>query len=201
MTQKTVSSYGSWKSPINSDLIVAGSIGLSSCCFNGQEIYWLEGRPSEGGRSVIVRYSEDGVHEDITPKPFNVRTRVHEYGGGAFLVSGSTIYFTNFADQRVYVQKIGETPQPLTPESPLRYADFRLDKSRNRLICVAEDHSNPNTEPENKIVTIDLSTGNVKTLINGADFYTSPRLSLDNSQLAWLSWNHPNMPWDNTELY
>ena len=196
-----IASYGSWKSPISSELIVSGSIGLSSVKFDGDQLYWLEGRPAEGGRSVIVGYSADGVKTDITPPPFNVRSRVHEYGGGAFLISQGIIYFTNFADQRVYIQQIGTTPQPLTPESKLRYADFCLDKTRNLLICVAEDHSNPDTEPENKLVTIDLTTGEVTTLVDGADFYSSPRLSPDNSQIAWLSWNHPYMPWDSTELY
>lgn len=200
-SNQTRASYGSWKSPISSDLIVSGSIGLSSCCFDGDEIYWLESRPSEGGRYVIVNYSGDGVKQDVTPQPFNVRSRVHEYGGGAFLVNQGIVYFTNFVDQRIYLHRVGETPQVLTPESKLRYADFCLDKVRNRLICVAEDHTNPNTEPENKLVSIDLTTGNVNNLVIGADFYSSPRLSPDNSQLAWLSWNHPNMPWDNTQLY
>lgn len=201
MTQTTIASYGSWRSPISSDLIVSTTIGLGAVKFDGNNIYWLESRPSEGGRSVIVKLNADGSAIDITPKPFNVRSRVHEYGGGAFFIHESTVYFTNFTDQRVYVQKKGETPQPLTSESALRYADFSFDKIRNRLICVAEDHSNPNTEPENKLVTIDLTTGEVKTLVNGADFYSSPRISPDNSRLAWLAWHHPNMPWDGTELF
>jgi len=215
MTQTTIANYGSWRSPINSDLIVSNTIGLSAVKFDGNDIYWLENRPSEGGRSVIVKLDDDGKTEDITPKPFNVRSRVHEYGGGAFFIHESIIYFTNYSDQRIYVQKKGETPQPLTAESSLRYADFSFDKIRNRLICVAEDHSNLNSpptpnsegvqngkiEPENKLVTIDLTTGEVKTLVNGADFYSSPRISPNNSQLAWLSWQHPHMPWDSTELY
>jgi dipeptidyl aminopeptidase/acylaminoacyl peptidase len=201
MTQTTMASYGSWRSPISSDLIVSDTIGLGAVKFDGNNIYWLENRPSEGGRSVIVSLKEDSTTEDITPKPFNVRSRVHEYGGGAFFIHESTIYFTNFADQRVYLQKKGETPQPLTGESFLRYADFSFDKPRHRLICVAEDHSNPHTEPENKLVTIDLSTGEVNTLVRGADFYSSPRISPDHSRLAWLAWHHPNMPWDSTELY
>lgn len=201
MTETTIANYGSWRSPISSDLIVSSTIGLGAVKFDGNNIYWLESRPSEGGRSVIVCLQEDGTTVDITPKPFNVRSRVHEYGGGAFFIHDDTIYFTNFSDQRLYLQKKGEIPQPLTAESSLRYADFSFDKIRNCLICVAEDHSNPNTEPENKIVTIDLNTGEVKTIISGADFYSSPRISPNNSQLAWLSWHHPNMPWDSTELY
>lgn len=201
MTQATMANYGLWPSPITSDLIVSSTIGLGAVKFDGNNIYWLESRPSEGGRSVLVCLKEDNTIIDITPKNFNVRSRVHEYGGGAFLIDEGIIYFTNFSDQRVYHHIQGENPQPLTPESSLRYADFVLDKTRNRLICVAEDHSNPHTEAENKIVTIDLTTGEVKTLVEGADFYSSPRLSPHNSQLAWLQWHHPNMPWDATQLY
>lgn len=201
MTPTIIANYGTWRSSITSDSIVSGTIGLSAVKFDGNNRYWLESRPGEGGRSTLVCLNEDGTTVDITPKPFNVRSRVHEYGGGAFLIHHSIIYFTNFTDQRIYVHKKGENPQPLTAESKLRYADFILDKSRNRLISVAEDHSNSNTEPENKLVSIDLTTGEVKNLVTGADFYTSPRLSPDNSQLAWIAWYHPNMPWDSTELY
>ncbi|MBL1208787.1 S9 family peptidase [Geminocystis sp. GBBB08] len=201
MTQTTIANYGSWRSPISSDLIVSATIGLGAVKFDRKEIYWLESRPSEGGRSVIVCLNEDGTTVDITPKPFNVRSRVHEYGGGAFLIHEGIIYFSNFTDRQIYVHKKGEIPQPLTAESSLRYADFALDKTRNRLICVAEDHTNPNTEPENKLVTIDLTTGKVQNLVTGADFYSSPRISTDNAQLAWLAWYHPNMPWDSTKLY
>lgn len=201
MITKKVAPYGSWESPITSDLIVSATVGLTSVCYDGEDIYWLEGRPSEGGRSVIVHRSSDNILSDITPYPFNVRSRVHEYGGGAFLIVEGIIYFTNFTDQRVYHHKQGETPQPLTPESQLRYADFCFDKHHNRLICVCEDHSNPNSEAINKIVSIDLNSGEVTTLIQGDDFYSSPCLSPDGSQLAWLSWNHPQMPWDSTQLW
>lgn len=192
--------YGTWKSPITSDLIVAGTIGLSSPLFHGEDIYWLESRPLEGGRNVIVRQSPNGETEDVTPPPFNVRSRVHEYGGGAFTVYKDTVYFTNFRDQRVYCQKRGETPQPLTPENQLRYADFCVDAYRNRLICVAEAHSPSSPQPENFIIAISLDKGEITTLIKGANFYSSPRISPDGSQLAWLEWNHPHMPWDSTRL-
>lgn len=201
MTKKQISSYGSWKSPISSDLIVSGTVGLSSVTYDRDCIYWLEGRPTEGGRNVIVCRDSEGKVTDITPPPFDVRSRVHEYGGGAFLVVENTIYFCNYNDQRVYIQKPSETPQPLTPENKLRYADFRFDKIHNRLICVCEDHSSTEGEPLNKIVSIDAKSGEITTLVEGNDFYSSPRLSPDGSQLVWLSWNHPNMPWDSTQLY
>lgn len=200
MTDQCVKSYGQWQSPITSELIVSGSKSLSEVKFDQNDIYWLENRPSEGGRAVIVHCDSALQTKDITPERFNVDSRVHEYGGGAYMVKNGTVYFCNNQDQRVYVQKLGEIPQPLTPEGKMRYADFCLDSSRNRLICVAEDHSNANHEPENKLVTIDLHSGEVQNLVEGADFYASPRLSPDQTQLAWLSWHHPYMPWESTYL-
>lgn len=201
VNQKQKASYGSWKSPITSDLIVSGSVSLKETVCDRNNIYWLEGRPSEGGRNVIVCCDDKGKMTDVTPQPFNVRNRVHEYGGGSFLVVEGTVYFTNYKDQRIYVQKPDQSPQPLTPDNQLRYADFRLDKKHNRLISVCEDHSASEGEPLNKIVTIGVNSGQVKTLIEGNDFYTSVRISPDGTKLAWLCWNHPNMPWDSTELW
>jgi len=196
-----IAPLGSWKSPITTDLIVAGTIGLSSITIDGNDVYWIEGRPSEGGRNVIVRQTPDGQTTDITPPPFNVRTRVHEYGGGAFLVADGTIYFSNFADQRLYRQTPGTEPQPLTPKANLRYADGVIDKQRDRLICIQEDHTKGG-EPTNRIVSINLKNGeDIQILAEGYDFYASPRLSNDGSELCWISWNHPNMPWDGTELW
>jgi dipeptidyl aminopeptidase/acylaminoacyl peptidase len=193
--------YGSWKSPITSDLIVAATVGLGQIALDGDDIYWNEARPTEGGRNALVRWPPDGRTTDVTPPPFNVRTRVHEYGGGAFTVSHGVVYFSHFADQRVYRQTLDSVPQPLTPEGARRYADALVDHRRNRLICVCEDHSNNAAEPVNSLVSIDLTSGAVRVLVSGHDFYSSPRLSPDGSRLAWLAWNHPNMPWDGTELW
>ncbi len=193
--------YGSWKSPITADLIVAGTIGLGSIALDGEDVYWIEGRPSEGGRSVIVRHTPDGQTIDMTPPPFNARTRVHEYGGGSFFVTDGTIYFSNFADQRLYRQTADTQPQPLTSEANVRYADGVMDKQRDRIICVQEDHSGDG-EVVNRIVSINIKNGeDIQILAEGNDFYASPRLSPDGSQLCWSSWNHPNMPWDGTELW
>ena len=194
-----LSPHGSWKSPISSDLIVAQTIGISSVTSDGEDIYWLEARPQEKGRNVLVRLQPDGSTQDITPSPFNVRTRVHEYGGGAYLITEGIIYFSNYEDQRLYQQTPHSQPIPLTPKDTRRYADFILDAKRNRLIAVAEDHASQ-TEPENSLVTIDLTTGSVQTLAKGHDFYSSPRLSADGSTLAWLTWDHPYMPWDSSQL-
>jgi dipeptidyl aminopeptidase/acylaminoacyl peptidase len=204
MTTAHIAPYGSWKSPITSDLIVAGSLRLGEIRLDGATIYWSEGRPLEGGRNVIVQRLPDGQTRDITPAtPFNVRTRVHEYGGGAYQVANSTIYFSNFIDQRLYKQPVGEDPQPITPEAPFRYADAVIDPSRHRLICVREDHSNGEHEPINTIVSVSLagSDDGGTVIVSGSDFVASPRLSPDGSQLAWISWNHPFMPWDGTQLW
>ena len=210
MTTPHVAPYGSWKSPITSDLIVAGSIRLGEIRLDGDTIYWSEGRPTEAGRSVVVQRTSDGQMRDVTPAaPFNVRTRVHEYGGGSYIVANGTVYFSNFIDQRLYRQKVGEAPEPLTPEQLFRYADAVLDSTRDRLICVREDHTSEGHEPVNTIVAVSLPGAGESTnppdggqiLVSGSDFYAVPRLSPDGSQLAWISWKHPNMPWDGTELW
>ncbi|MCA1992834.1 MAG: S9 family peptidase [Coleofasciculus sp. S288] len=204
MTPKHIAPYGSWTSPITANLIVAGTIGLGQIALDGDDVYWIEGRPAEGGRNVIVRRTPDGQTTDVTPSPFNARTRVHEYGSGAFAVKDGTIYFSNFADQRLYKQIPDSEPQPLSKESGgnLRYADYAIDSQRGRIICVCEDHTDSSREPVNTLVSINLENGeDLQVLISGCDFYASPHLSPDNSQLAWISWNHPNMPWDGTQLW
>ncbi len=196
--------YGSWKSPITSDLIIADTIRFGLTALDGEDIYWIEGRPSEGGRNVIVRRSADGTTTDMTPQPFNARTRVHEYGGGDYVVHNGTIYFTNFADQRVYRQLAGKEPQPLTPADATRYADLIVDEQRQRLICVCEDHSNTEREAVNMLVSLPLneSDGQGTHIVQaGNDFYAWPRLSPDGTRLVWTTWNHPNMPWDGCELW
>jgi dipeptidyl aminopeptidase/acylaminoacyl peptidase len=201
MAQTQFAPYGSWKSPITSALIVKGSIGVGQVELDGEDVYWIEMRPSEAGRSVIVRRTPDGKTFDVTPRPFNARTRVHEYGGGDYLVVDETVYFSNFDDQRLYGQSKDTQPEPLTPNTSMRYADPVLDSKRRRLISVREDHSGEG-EAVNTLVSISLEDGSQqRVLVSGNDFYSSPRLSPDGSRLAWLTWNHPNMPWDGTELW
>jgi dipeptidyl aminopeptidase/acylaminoacyl peptidase len=193
--------YGSWLSPITSEFIVAESIGLSGVQLDGTKTYWLEGRPREQGRTVLVQHRPGTTPLEITSKEFNVRTRVHEYGGGAALVQDDVVYFSNMTDQRLYRQAPGATPVPLTPGgSGHRYADGVVDVPRARWIGVRESHAG--TTVENAIVAVDLTTGGTgQVLAGGNDFYSSPRLSPSGGQLAWLSWNHPNMPWVETELW
>ena len=192
--------YGSWKSPITTSLIVSGAVGLGQIALDGDDVYWVEMRPSEGGRMVIVRRQGDGTTADITPEPFSARTRVHEYGGAAMLVADGTVYFSNFSDQRLYRQEGGGEPKPITPEEPLRYADGVYDAERGRIICVREDHRDEG-EPVNAIVAVDAEgVRPQEVLFAGSDFCAAPRLSPDGKTLAWLAWDHPNMPWDGTRL-
>ncbi|MBW4493350.1 MAG: S9 family peptidase [Oscillatoria princeps RMCB-10] len=203
MTGSQVAPYGSWKSPITSELLVSETVGLGQIALDGEDVYWSEMRPKEGGRNCVVRRTPDGKISDVTPAPFNARTRAHELGGGAFVVAGGTVYFSNFADGRLYRLPPGGEPQPLTPaDRDWRYADGIADTARGRLICVREDHTGSSHEPVNTLVSVDLQgSEQVRVLVAGEDFYSSPRLSPDGSKLAWLSWNHPNLPWDGTELW
>ena len=201
MPTPTIAPYGSWESPITTDLLLGGTVGLTQPRPDGDYVYWIEGRPQEGGRNVIVRWSEVGGREDVTPPGFNARTRVHEYGGGDYTVRNGVVYFANFADQRVYRQRPGEAPEAITPEAPLRYADFVIDGTRGRLICVREDHRPSDREAINALVAIPLDGGEQRILAEGNDFYATPALGPDGRRLAWLTWHHPNMPWDGTELW
>jgi dienelactone hydrolase len=204
MSEPRVAPYGSWKSPITSELITSETLGLGEIVLDGEDIYWVERRPMEGGRSVIVRRTPDGRTTDVTPRDFNVRTRVHEYGGGSFVVADGVVCFSNFADQRLYRQDLGAQPRPITPEGDLRYADGVVDRQRGRLVCVCEDHTDSDREAINSIVSLGLEPAggaSARVLVSGNDFYAPPRIGPDGIRLAWLTWNHPNMPWDGTELW
>jgi dipeptidyl aminopeptidase/acylaminoacyl peptidase len=202
--RKEVAAYGSWRSPISSFDIARQTLRLGGLGVDGENVYWVEVRPSDAGRYVIVRRTPDGRHEDVTPAGFNARTRVHEYGGGAYVVSGETVFFTNWDDQRLYRQDGTAAPVAITPDAgpaKLRYADLILDATRDRVICVHEDHTTSDQEAVNSLVAVALGGGAISTLASGHDFYSNPRLSPDGRRLAWMSWDHPNMPWDGTELW
>lgn len=201
----TEAAYGSWRSPISSDLIVAESVSLSEPLLDGGSVYWLEGRPQEQGRSAIVQCDAGGIVRDVITAPFNARTRVHEYGGGAYAVSEGVIYFSyskgDLSDQNLYRVRSGEQPSPLTKEPNLRYADLAVDHRHGQLICIREDHRNQG-KVINEIVTVAVDgTGRSSSLVSGNDFYSTPAVSPDGQHLAWLTWNHPNMPWTSNELW
>lgn len=205
MTQKQTATYGSWSSPITADLVVTGTVRLKTPVYDKENIYYSEMRPNESGRNVIVKILPNGEMLDIVPTPFNARTRVHEYGGGEFLVVDGVVYFSNFSDQKIY--KIDTNtqdllPKPITTAESFYYADACFDKNHNRLICIREDHTSSDQEAINSIVAIDIQgENNGKVLVSGNDFYSSPKISPDGTKLAWLTWHHPNMPWDSTELW
>ena len=166
-------------------------------------LYWIEVRPEQRGRFVVMKRKPDtGEAVELTPEPFNVRTRVHEYGGTPFTVVGTTLFFSNYGDHRLYRQEDGQQPKAVTASAPMRYADLVWEDGRQRLIAIREDHTESDIHAVNTIVAIDPeseSTGIV--LVEGADFYLYPRISPDGKKLAWIQWNHPNMPWDGTELW
>ena len=247
----TVAPYGTWTSPISAQTVAAQGLRLGFVALDGEDIYWLEGRPHEGGRNALVKRSADGAIADVTPRDHNVRTRVHEYGGGAYVVSKGVVYYSNFVDQRIYriagstppfsargaepglrtwggsrgaetprdadppersrgaeTPRDADPPEPITAEGNWFYADAAIDERRQRLICVREHHSRQGHEPVTTLVSIPLDQSAVgsgqsagEIIASGYDFYSTPRLSPDGSQLAWLSWRHPQMPWDGTELW
>ncbi len=201
MTEKQKAAFGSWKSPITTDLMLGDSVGLGEISVFADDVYWIEMRPQEKGRYVVVKQTPDGQPTDVIPAEFNARTRVHEYGGGSYLMTKKGLVFTNFSDQALYLVDVNNYCIKLTDSEAHRYADMVYDKNNNRLICVREDHSNENQEATNTIVAVSLSRSKYeKVLVEGADFYSNPRISHDGKQLCWISWNHPNMPWDNTSL-
>lgn len=196
----TIAPYGSWKSPITTERVAGSAVSLGQILLDDSGIYWNEMRPAEGGRCVIQRWRAGAVDE-ILPAPFSARTRAHEYGGGAFALADGILYFSNDRDQLQYRLVPGDSPEVIAPGTDRRYADAVVDRHRHRLLCVCEDHGAAG-EPVNTIVAIDTKDRREpRVLLSGQDFYASPRLSPDGRQLAWLSWNHPDMPWDGTELW
>ena len=204
----TVAPYGSWDSPISAELVAGGGGRLSNALLTEDgALWWAEGRPSEGGRTALMRRAEGGEPEEATPAAANARTRVHEYGGGAWTPAApDVVVYAEFGDQRLYRRRLGEEPVAITPEpetpAALRYADLRLAPDGETIVCVREVHPADGGEPENQIVALPLSgEGEARVLASGRDFYSFPRVSADGGTLAFTCWDHPNMPWDGTELW
>lgn len=199
--------YGTWPSPISPQLVYAEARSLGEVRIDGTAVHWLELRPDEGGRQVVVRLAEDGTTVDVTPPGSNVRTRVHEYGGGPYLVADGVVWFVEFDDQRLYRLDPGAEPVPVTPEpdepAAVRVADLGLTRDGDWLVAVRETHRGRTAgEVDNEIVAIPAGgEGEVRLLAGGRDFYASPRVSPDGARLAYIAWDHPDMPWDDTELF
>ena len=196
--------YGSWPSPISAELITRAAPSLNFIQSYGDDLYWVEGRPWEAGRNVIMRRDSNGSITDLLPAPFSHYSRVHEYGGMAYALNDDHLYFVNATDQNIYKYCLDDTsaPQVITNNSSRRFADLVVDRQNQRLIAVCEEH-NDDQEPENYLASIALNnqTPAIEKLVSGADFYAYPRISPDQSQLCWIEWQHPNMPWDATQLW
>ncbi|MFK7886850.1 MAG: prolyl oligopeptidase family serine peptidase [Gammaproteobacteria bacterium] len=201
MTQeKTTAPAGTWPSPFTTDLVVAGSRRLADPRIVGEDVFWLEGRPEEKGRVVLVRETPNG-RIDLTPQPFGVRGKIHEYGGGSYAIGAEHAYLINASDQCLYrVSLEGGTPELITTKSKRRFGDLLLDAHRQRILAACEDHAGDG-EPVTTLVAIDLTSGRIDALASGADFYSTPTLSPDGRSLAFLSWDHPDMPWDANTLW
>jgi dipeptidyl aminopeptidase/acylaminoacyl peptidase len=204
MTRPTTARHGEWDSPFPISLLTAGVVALIEVRANDGVRWWLEGRPDEKGRQVLIRRATDGTETRLTPEGFNVRTRVHEYGGAAYVVDRDLVLVSDFATGRLNRVVAPTELRPLTPERAWRFADLVVDRARDRVLAIREDHE-PETiarhrEAENSLVAIDLETGEVSVLVSGSDFIAAPRLSPDGRRLAWLEWSHPNLPWDGTQL-
>ncbi len=190
---------GTWTSPISAAVVAAGAMPLSQLALDGDDVLWLAGRASEAGRTTLLR-RRAGSQAELTPAPFNVRNRVHEYGGGAYAVEAGTVWFSHHADNRLYRVEDGAEPVMMTKEEAVRYADFVPDRARQRLVAVREDHLAGEAHPVNTICAVGFD-GSETILVDGNDFYAAPRLSPDGRHLAWLCWDHPRMPWQGTELW
>ena len=196
-----IAPYGTWRSPLGADVIVSDAVRLGDVAADDGRVWWVEGRPTEGGRQVLVCRVGDERPVDVLPAPYSVRTRAHEYGGGAVVVAGPVAWFCNDADQRIYRVALGANPEAVTPVGPWRFADAVFDAARNRLVCVREDHTDETREPRNELVSVSLADGEITVLASGRDFYASPRLRPQGDALVFLTWDHPQMPWDGTQLW
>ncbi len=198
---KKTASYGSWPSDITTSLMTSGAIGLSEARLFDGLVYWLESRPQEQGRTVIMRQNQQGDSEALISADYSCRTRVHEYGGACYLPTTAGLFFVNQQDQQIYKIDTSLAVNKVTNAPSFRFADLIFNAKTSALVAVAEEHRENFKEPRNSLVTIDITDGAISTLHEGQDFYASPCLSDDAAQLAWLSWMHPNMPWDGTLLW
>ncbi len=194
--------YGTWRSVISPELVVENALHLGEIQIVDDDIYWVEGRASEGGRSVLMRASSGGDISEMLPQDVNLRTRVHEYGGRAFHITAEAMFYVNYADQSLHQRNFDGEDRILGMDGNNRFADFCVDTREERLFTVMEVHTRPGEEPRNLIAAIDLAGGSSHTVVHsGHDFYSNPVLDPSGTKLAFLSWNHPNMPWDGTQLW
>jgi dipeptidyl aminopeptidase/acylaminoacyl peptidase len=191
--------FGRWPSPLSPRLAAAGSRRFGTLAAGAQALYWSQSRPEQGGRQSIFAGSADGGVREVLPAPFSARSRVHEYGGGEFLLADDTLYFVNDGDQQIYAVAGDQAPKRLTEAAGTRFADLVFDRRRRRLIGIGEQHAGPT--PKNMLLAVDLADGAVRELAGAHDFYASPCLAPDGERLAFLTWDLPDMPWDSARLF
>lgn len=196
--------YGTWPSPVAAADLAAGAVRFADLQADGDDLYWIETRPADGGRQAILRW-RDGALTEVTPEGWNARTRVHEYGGAAFAVRHGTVITSSFDDQRLYRIDPGGEPQPITPAPEVaagdRYADGSWSPDGRWLLCVRERHL-AGEEPRNELVAVPVDGGSAPQVVaTGHDFYAAPRIRGDGALLAYLAWDHPDMPWDGAALH
>ena len=204
MTLKTKSPFGSWASDITTDMISGSIIGLGQLSLDNSNIYWTEMRPSENGRTLLMGLDNNGKIEELLPKQFNIRNRVHEYGGGSFTLNNGTVFFIDSKNHGIFKMRLDENindriPELIVEKDKIFFADFIYDNVNDCLFSIAEDQSGEG-EAKNMLVSIAMD-GEINIIASGADFYASPKLSPDKKHIMWIEWNHPNMPWDGTLLY
>lgn len=206
--EKRFEPYGTWRTPVTSELVVRHAVRLGDLAVDGDDVLWSEERSAEGGRTEIVRRSSDGTTVDLLGPGFNARTAVHEYGGGAWWARDGVVWFANWADQRLYRRDVSGACEPLTAEPAVergdRYADGDLSPDGRRIACIREHHPPEGrgaVDVRNEIVAVAADEASQPhVLVSGPDFVMAPRWSPDDRRLCWVEWDHPNMPWDGTRL-
>ena len=208
MQAKTVAPFGTWASPVTPDLLAGGTIAFSEPAVDGVAVTWLELRPAERGRRALVRWTPGGTPRDVLPASADVGSRVHEYGGGAYAARDGRIVYSERSDDTVWLAEGDRAPRPLIAVPGCRYAGFAIDALHQRVFAVREDHRDrPPTAPDNALVVFSLRHGvdpatNAGRIVAGdTDFVLAPQLAPDGTQLAWIAWNQPDMPWDATQLW
>jgi dipeptidyl aminopeptidase/acylaminoacyl peptidase len=197
--------YGSWPTPITSELVVRSARLPNGLHLDGDDVWWSEGRPEEAGRVAVLRRAADGTVTEAVPTPWSARSGVHEYGGGAWWVRDGVLWFVDWATQRLHRVVAGGEPEPLTPEPEvprgLRYADGDLSPDGRTLLCVREAHHADGREATNTIVRLAAhEPSEPVVVVEGPDFVSDPRFDRDGAAFCWLEWDHPDMPWDATRL-
>lgn len=192
-----IANYGSWRSPITAKMVAEKTIFFSEINLVNGTVYWLELRPWQKGRVALMSWSKSGKKE-LLPEKYSVKTKVHEYGGGALLVTKNKIYFVNYDDQQIYCLEKNGSIKKITSIDNVRFADGCFNHQDGSLFFVMEDHRDKKVI--NSIVKISAD-GSIKEFAAGNDFYSNPRISPNGKELSYITWNHPNMPWDGTELW